>query len=305
MGPGPAPPPGSSPPTWSPTPRGRSPAASRPRRTATAGPSGASSTRRWPPTPGGWPTATAGRFGSCGPVRTWCARAQAAAGGGGDRRRRHRGPPGRARGGPAAAVDGGPGADAWAQWSTASPRWPPGWWLEAVAAGRAARLLRPPGRGVGRGGGAGRLRPGAAPTGADRRPGATSRRGDAPGRRSGGGPLPVPTARSRWWSTRARSSTRWCCAPTPSVPPTRPWAGCDPRGSPSTTTASVRDLTVRSFGILRARAMPPVEVTVSADRRDRPVNGSDAVFAAVAAARWLADGLPGRWPTDRPGAGRR
>jgi len=35
------------------------------------------------------------------------------------------------------------------------------------------------------------------------------------------------------------------------------------------------------------------------------VNASDAVFAAVAAARWLADGLADRWPTDRTGAGRR
>ncbi len=37
-----------------------------------------------------------------------------------------------------------------------------------------------------------------------------------------------------------------------------------------------------------------------------PVNGSDAVFAAVAAARWLADGAGRRaWPADRAGAGRR
>ncbi len=35
------------------------------------------------------------------------------------------------------------------------------------------------------------------------------------------------------------------------------------------------------------------------------VNGSDAVFAAVAAARWLADGLVGDWPVDRAGSGRR
>jgi len=67
----------------------------------------------------------------------------------------------------------------------------------------------------------------------------------------------------------------------------------------------VRDQTVRSFGILQARAMPRVEV-VLVPGEDRPaVNGSDAVFAAVAAARWLADGLPPQWPTDRSGAGRR
>jgi len=64
---------------------------------------------------------------------------------------------------------------------------------------------------------------------------------------------------------------------------------------------AVRDLTVRSFGILQARAMPPVTVTVVPGSDRPPVNGSDAVFAAVAAARWLADGLPPEWPTDRAG----
>jgi aerobic-type carbon monoxide dehydrogenase small subunit (CoxS/CutS family) len=67
----------------------------------------------------------------------------------------------------------------------------------------------------------------------------------------------------------------------------------------------VCDLTVRSFGILQARAMPRVEVTVAPAEGRPPVNSSDAVFAAVAAARWLADGLGDRWPTDRMGAGRR
>jgi hypothetical protein len=70
-------------------------------------------------------------------------------------------------------------------------------------------------------------------------------------------------------------------------------------------TGEVRDLTIRSFGILRARDMPPVSVSVSVPTpTDGPaVNGSDAVFAAVAAARWLADGLPPRWPVDRGGSG--
>jgi hypothetical protein len=63
----------------------------------------------------------------------------------------------------------------------------------------------------------------------------------------------------------------------------------------------VRDLTIRSFGVLAARAMPTVTVrVVEGDGRD-PVNGSDAAFAAVAAARWLADGLPSHWPTARGG----
>ncbi len=67
----------------------------------------------------------------------------------------------------------------------------------------------------------------------------------------------------------------------------------------------VRDLTVRSFGILQARAMPPVEFSILPGVDGPPVNASDAVFAAVAAAGWLAAGLPSRWPTDRAGAGRR
>jgi len=58
------------------------------------------------------------------------------------------------------------------------------------------------------------------------------------------------------------------------------------------------DLTIRSFGILRAVDMPTVDVTIEpAD--GPPVNGSDAVFAAVAAATWLADGLAPEWPTVR------
>ena len=34
---------------------------------------------------------------------------------------------------------------------------------------------------------------------------------------------------------------------------------------------------------------------------EAPVNASDAVLAAVAAAAWLADGLPALWPTRRAG----
>ena len=60
----------------------------------------------------------------------------------------------------------------------------------------------------------------------------------------------------------------------------------------------VHDLTIRSFGVLRARDTPPISVTIRTDRGPAdPVPGSDAVFAAVAAAAWRADGLPERWPT--------
>jgi aerobic-type carbon monoxide dehydrogenase small subunit (CoxS/CutS family) len=56
------------------------------------------------------------------------------------------------------------------------------------------------------------------------------------------------------------------------------------------------DLTIRSFGILAARETPAVHVEIAPSERP-PVNGSDAVFAAVAAAAWMADGLPQDWPT--------
>ena len=61
-------------------------------------------------------------------------------------------------------------------------------------------------------------------------------------------------------------------------------------------SGTVHDLTVRSFGILGAAAMPAVEVTIEPDDGE-PVNGSDAVFAAVAAAVWIDRGLPPVWPT--------
>jgi hypothetical protein len=56
------------------------------------------------------------------------------------------------------------------------------------------------------------------------------------------------------------------------------------------------DLTIRSFGVLRAVDTPAIEVEIVASDGP-PVNGSDAVFAAVAAAAWRrADWAP-RWPT--------
>jgi xanthine dehydrogenase small subunit len=55
------------------------------------------------------------------------------------------------------------------------------------------------------------------------------------------------------------------------------------------------DLTIRSFGILRANETPPVTIEIEADDGP-PINGSDAVFAAVAAAAWRHAGYPTRWP---------
>jgi xanthine dehydrogenase small subunit len=58
----------------------------------------------------------------------------------------------------------------------------------------------------------------------------------------------------------------------------------------------VHDLTVRSLGVLRAVDTPPISISVEPDDGE-PVNGSDAVFAAVAAASWRARGRPSVWPT--------
>ena len=60
------------------------------------------------------------------------------------------------------------------------------------------------------------------------------------------------------------------------------------------------DLTIRSFGVLRAVDTPNIEVAAVPDDGDGPpVNGSDAVFAAVALAAWRASGFAPRWPTMR------
>jgi len=58
----------------------------------------------------------------------------------------------------------------------------------------------------------------------------------------------------------------------------------------------VQDLTVRSFGIVRAGEMPEVHVEIESDEGES-VNGSDAVFAAVAAATWIHKGTLPEWPT--------
>ncbi|MFL6207025.1 MAG: 2Fe-2S iron-sulfur cluster-binding protein [Acidimicrobiales bacterium] len=59
---------------------------------------------------------------------------------------------------------------------------------------------------------------------------------------------------------------------------------------------AVHDLTIRSFGVLRAVDTPPIDVEVVAGS-GAPVRGGDAVFAAVAAAAWLHLGCPIDWPT--------
>jgi CO/xanthine dehydrogenase Mo-binding subunit len=53
-------------------------------------------------------------------------------------------------------------------------------------------------------------------------------------------------------------------------------------------TGEVLDLTIRSFGIIRPKDTPPIEVAVLDDPGSPRTRGSDAVFAAVAAAAWNA-----------------
>jgi xanthine dehydrogenase small subunit len=59
---------------------------------------------------------------------------------------------------------------------------------------------------------------------------------------------------------------------------------------------TVGGLTIRSFGIVRPGAMPHVEVEIVPED-GLPVNGSDAVFAAVAASAWIGQGCPQEIPT--------
>ena len=59
---------------------------------------------------------------------------------------------------------------------------------------------------------------------------------------------------------------------------------------------TVEDLTIRSFGVLRAVETPRIVIEIEPSDTE-PVNGSDAVFAAVAAATWLHQGRPTDWPT--------
>lgn len=63
---------------------------------------------------------------------------------------------------------------------------------------------------------------------------------------------------------------------------------------------TVHDLTIRSFGVVRAVDTPAVRIEVVDD--GSPVrNVSDAVFVAVAAAEWRRTGFAPRWPCARDG----
>jgi hypothetical protein len=74
------------------------------------------------------------------------------------------------------------------------------------------------------------------------------------------------------------------------------WSWVTSEGLAVDTDGTPLDLTVRSFGVVRATDTPHIEVHIDPDDR-APMNGSDAVFAAVAAATWIHQGVPADWPT--------
>jgi aerobic-type carbon monoxide dehydrogenase small subunit (CoxS/CutS family) len=61
-------------------------------------------------------------------------------------------------------------------------------------------------------------------------------------------------------------------------------------------SGEVLDLTIRSFGVLRASETPPIGVEILDDEAPPRARSADAVFAAVAASTWLALGCPDTFP---------
>ena len=87
-----------------------------------------------------------------------------------------------------------------------------------------------------------------------------------------GDPLDEVVLRS-YATGAAHMALGWVCAESVAVDP---------------ATGEVQDLTIRSFGVVRAKDTPPITVEV-VDEPGPPLAGSsDAVFAAVAAATWNA-----------------
>jgi aerobic-type carbon monoxide dehydrogenase small subunit (CoxS/CutS family) len=71
-------------------------------------------------------------------------------------------------------------------------------------------------------------------------------------------------------------------------------------------SGDVQDLTIRSFGILRAKDTPPIDVEIVDDPGPPLGRASDAVFAAVAAATWNAvSDAAGARPESFPALGTR
>jgi len=75
-------------------------------------------------------------------------------------------------------------------------------------------------------------------------------------------------------------------------------------------TGEIHDLTIRSFGVIRAKDTPPIDVELVDDAGPPLARASDAVFAAVAAATWNAVAAhagerPERFPARDTAASRR
>ena len=66
-------------------------------------------------------------------------------------------------------------------------------------------------------------------------------------------------------------------------------------------TGEILDLTIRSFGVLRPKDTPPIDIEIVQDPGAPRARSSDAVFAAVAAAAWNATAeATGERPTKFP-----
>ena len=254
-------PPGWSRATSSPTPPGARPAASRPPPTATAARSGASCVPPWPRTPAGWPTAGPAGAGAVVPRGRRAARARSG-------RRWPAGSPPTAPACCRVGVSGG---------RLDGPVWD-------GAAGRRGRRRPRPGGGAGRRGGAAASRPNCGPRCGPRRrcwpppPVSGARHTRARRGRRGGG------------AVRAAGPSCACAADGSLEVEVAAGAVLDAvvlrsyaigaahqalgwvrsEGIAVSADGSVQDLTVRSFGILQARAVPPITVRI----RRRPGRGA-------------------------------
>lgn len=74
------------------------------------------------------------------------------------------------------------------------------------------------------------------------------------------------------------------------------WSWVTSEAMTTDAAGEIHDLTIRSLGILRAADTPLFTVDIVDHPSATPVNGSDAVFAAVAALAWRTSGFVSPWP---------
>ena len=163
------------------------------------------------------------------------------------------------------------------------------------------RRRDPLGRAGARGGGGRRRRPADVGGAARRRVGGgggaargRSTTGPAHGRRHRAAGVrrrrSTTTARSTCVSPAATRSTRWCCAATAPAPRTWRSAGSRRRGSSVDEHGAPHDLTIRSFGVLRAVDTPRIHVEIEPSRRRAGERQRRGVRRVVAAAAWARSG---------------